>query len=473
MTTPVATSRSTYTGNAVTTVFSTGFYFLDEAHVVVKLTLSGGSEIVQTLGVHYTIAMPASVGAAGSVTMLTAPANASSLVIERTVPYTQETSFRTQGAFSPATHEDVNDYSRHVDQQLARRVSDLESAGAVGSVVAGNGLAFSGTTLHVGAGAGIQSNADTVEVLFGAVVNMVNVESDASTKDAGVANLAARIDHRHNAETEAPAAGSVAIGNSAGAGASIALARADHVHPVTAPAAPADVTKAAASAGVATTFARADHKHDVTTAAAIDLTDATNAEGAATTLARSNHTHAHGARGGGTLHAAATNAVAGFQSAADKASMEAIGTVAIKSHVHAYQAAAQSMPNGIHGTTAIFETEDYDADAEYDPATGIYTAKAAGYLLVEINYALASAVWTTPNAAALHLVRNRAGDIVEAMAYDIVDANITKPIYLHISKVVKVAIGDTVRALMGHSQGGAVNSLGVRASCSITIDRII
>ncbi len=62
----------------------------------------------------------------------------------------------------------------------------------------------------------------------------------------------------------------------------------------------------------------------LTTATAVEITDSTNAEGGAASFARSNHQHAHGNRGGGTLHAAATPSVAGFQSAADKTKLDGI-----------------------------------------------------------------------------------------------------------------------------------------------------
>jgi len=142
----------------------------------------------------------------------------------------------------------------------------------------------------------------------------------------GVAASFARSDHKHAIAAAAP--GTIAIGDAAAEGASTSFARADHSHALPVPAAPADVTKAAASAGAATTVARADHKHDVTTAAAIDLTDSTNAEGTATSLARSDHTHSHGVRGGGTLHAVATVAVAGFMAAADKSKVDGIASEA-------------------------------------------------------------------------------------------------------------------------------------------------
>lgn len=146
-----------------------------------------------------------------------------------------------------------------------------------------------------------------------------NVSKSAAV--AGAATGPARADHKHDIDTASPTA-AVDIGDAAAEGTATTLARSDHQHSVPAPAAPVNVTKAAAAAGTATTPARADHKHDITTAAAIDLTDATNAEGVATSLARSDHTHSHGARGGGTLHAVATQSVAGFQSAADKAKLD-------------------------------------------------------------------------------------------------------------------------------------------------------
>lgn len=225
----------------------------------------------------------------------------------------------------------------------------------------------------------------------------VNVTKAAASAGAGTG--ASRNDHKHDVTTDTPAAGAVAVGNTADEGASTSLSRADHKHSVAkgtpvdvgtanaagagtdfaagnhvhagltrgaadfnsfsakgTPAAsdllliedsaaanakkkitvsslgiaplsstaPVDVTKAAANAGAATESAKQDHKHDVSTAAAVELTDSTNAEGAATSLARSNHTHAHGNRGGGTLHPAATGAVNGFMTAADKTKLDTV-----------------------------------------------------------------------------------------------------------------------------------------------------
>lgn len=268
MTVPVDQSDVSYAGNGVTTAFPTVFRFNNNSECVVKLTLSGGATLIKTEGVDYTVA-GAGLDAGGTVTFLVAPPALSVVLLERTVPFTQATNFRTYGPFSPAVHEAAYDKLTFEAQQLDRRTKALESAGAAGSVVAGNGLAFAGDTL--------------------------------------------------NAQYAAPVAGAVLATNAAAsAGALTTLSRSDHIHQVLA-AAPVSVTKAANAIGAAATFARSDHKHDITTAAAVTLTDATNAEGSASTLARSDHTHSHGALTTGNLHAAATTSVNGFMSAGDKA----------------------------------------------------------------------------------------------------------------------------------------------------------
>lgn len=129
----------------------------------------------------------------------------------------------------------------------------------LGQITAGDGLAKTGNTLDVGAGAGVIVNADDVEVEYGLVGELSPIEPD-----------------------DAAAAGSV--------------------------------DKAA----------RVDHTHAVAADAAVELTDSTNAEGASTAFSRADHTHAHGSRGGGTLHAAATGATAGFMSAADKSKLDTL-----------------------------------------------------------------------------------------------------------------------------------------------------
>lgn len=119
----------------MTVVFSSGFYFLVASSLVVKLTPAAtGIEETLVLGVDYLVTLPASSGANGSVTLVVPPAASDDLVIERTVPIVQATTFRLQGSFSPAIHEDAFDYRTFVDQQLERRIAALEALASLTSI---------------------------------------------------------------------------------------------------------------------------------------------------------------------------------------------------------------------------------------------------------------------------------------------------------------------------------------------------
>ena len=106
-------------------------------------------------------------------------------------------------------------------------------------------------------------------------------------------------------------------------GVSTEAARADHKHDATTAAAVAATVGQANAEGTGTTLARSTHTHAHAVGTPVGITDTTNAAGSAVTFVRSDHTHAHGNRGGGSLHANATNSVAGFMSAADKAKLDA------------------------------------------------------------------------------------------------------------------------------------------------------
>lgn len=196
------------------------------------------------------------------------------------------------------------------------------TAGEVTSTQAATGGSTADVAAGDAAGEGTSSNLaredheHAVDVTNG-VISTVNA-GDAAVEGSGTG--ISRRDHQH--AVASAIVGAILIGDTAAEGSASNLARSDHTHSLAAPAVPADVTKAAAAAGSATGPARADHKHDITTAATIELAEA-NAEGSATTLARSDHTHDHGNRSGGALHAAATGAVNGFMSAADKTKLDA------------------------------------------------------------------------------------------------------------------------------------------------------
>jgi hypothetical protein len=315
------TSETEYTGDGGTTRFPTVFRFLDQADLVVTVTpAGGGAPVVQTLGIHYTVD-GVGADAGGNVNFIAAPAVGDLVTVERNTPIVQDIHFALQGDFFPETHEEAFDQGTMIDQELERRVTALENSGTTNNAVAGNGLAVAGSTWNVGAGAGIQSNADDIAVVYGVAVNVANVSKAAAA--AGVRNEAARIDHKHDITTAAP--GDILIGDGAVEGVSGALARADHQHQLAAPgAAPPAVSGAAGAEGASGLPARADHTHQVTMGGAPPAIAAVGAAGASNSSSRSDHTHAHGAQalGDGTNHAVATNAFAGFMSAADKSKLD-------------------------------------------------------------------------------------------------------------------------------------------------------
>lgn len=315
----IETHRVSFTGDAVRTEFPTLFKFFASSDLVVTIQENGSElAVTQSLGTHYTVT-GAGEDAGGDVTFLSAPPADSIIVIKSDIPYTQPTSFRTAGTFSPATHENQFDKVVRMAQQLDGRVTDLEAGEASPDAEAGAGLVVNGSTWDIGVGDGIVANDDDIEIDFYGSTPATLVPDGAGTD--GSSAQVSRGDHNHPIACAAPSA--LAIGNTASEGVSTSFARADHQHALTA-GTPVNVTKAANSEGVATTFARSDHKHDITTAAPSSIGTA-NSEGSASTVARSDHVHNHGAQTDGTHHAVATSSTAGFMSAADKTKLDLMG----------------------------------------------------------------------------------------------------------------------------------------------------
>lgn len=164
------------------------------------------------------------------------------------------------------------------------------------------------------------ARADHIHALNMAPVGDITEVNAGDTADPGTSNNIARGDHQHSVATGTPSTLTPEQGNSEGT--STNLARADHVHDIPAGTPVTQIPDSANAEGNSASFARANHVHNIPAATAIELTDSTNSEGAAASFARSNHTHAHGDRGGGSLHAAATTSVSGFMSSADKTKLD-------------------------------------------------------------------------------------------------------------------------------------------------------
>lgn len=82
----------------------------------------------------------------------------------------------------------------------------------------------------------------------------------------------------------------------------------------------------------------------------------TNAEGTATSGARSDHVHAHDDQAGGSLHALATEAVAGFMSSADKTKLDVISTAKIYANTLLATAFSAGSPGSPQRAAVTFTT---------------------------------------------------------------------------------------------------------------------
>lgn len=119
----------------------------------------------------------------------------------------------------------------------------------------------------------------------------------------------------------------------------------------------------------------------ITTAQASEITDSTNSEGNANSLARSNHGHAHGNRGGGSLHAAATTSVAGFLSSTDKTKLDGVASGATNTPLGS--ATPQPIGTATTGVSSNASHEDHvhAHGSQTDPAHhAVATTSVAGFM---------------------------------------------------------------------------------------------
>lgn len=103
------TTRISYTGNGVTTVFTYPFKIHGSSHLAVYVN-----------GVLVTNYSVAGVGndAGGSITFTPAPANGAAIIILRNAPVVQADNYVDHDALPAETLEDSLDYARMIDQQL-------------------------------------------------------------------------------------------------------------------------------------------------------------------------------------------------------------------------------------------------------------------------------------------------------------------------------------------------------------------
>lgn len=119
-TVPSDASRISYVGNGSTQVFPIPFVFFDNTDLqVISVNDTTAVETTKVLTTDYTVS--GGNGATGSVTMLTAPATGTTLVIQREVPYTQEIDYEPNDGFPAGVNEEGLDRATMQVQQVRRR----------------------------------------------------------------------------------------------------------------------------------------------------------------------------------------------------------------------------------------------------------------------------------------------------------------------------------------------------------------
>jgi hypothetical protein len=119
-TVPSDASRVAYAGNGSTTVFAVPYVFFDDTDLeVISVNDTTAVETTKVLTTDYSVTGGA--GSTGSVTMTTAPATGTTLVIQREIPYTQEIDYEQNDGFPAAVNEEGLDRNTMLAQQVRRR----------------------------------------------------------------------------------------------------------------------------------------------------------------------------------------------------------------------------------------------------------------------------------------------------------------------------------------------------------------
>jgi hypothetical protein len=112
------TNKQQHTANGSTTAFSFPYKFNVNSDLVVVLTnLTTGVSTTQVIVTDYAVS-GAGNPAGGTVTFVTAPANALRVTITREVPYTQEVDYQPDDDFPAEVHEAALDKLTMIGQQL-------------------------------------------------------------------------------------------------------------------------------------------------------------------------------------------------------------------------------------------------------------------------------------------------------------------------------------------------------------------
>ena len=149
---PVSTSYAplTYAGNGSTVALPVTFEFHQPSHLVVTRINADASETVLTLGTDYTVSQSA-IGAAGTVTLVTAAVAGTSTRIDRRTPKTQPDTLQNQGLLTASALERIVNRTTMQMQELDARVPEFDLEPLAPLVVSADGTRIeSGSTIGTG-----------------------------------------------------------------------------------------------------------------------------------------------------------------------------------------------------------------------------------------------------------------------------------------------------------------------------------
>lgn len=133
--------------------------------------------------------------------------------------------------------------------------------------------------------------------------------------------------------------------------------------------------------------------------------------------------------------------------------LEALETV--MDHVKASTDAGQSIPSDGAYHTVVFEDEEYDTDAEYVAATGVFTAKRAGCLHATSAILMAASVgWAETESLILAIYKN--GGAQQKCYKTGMPAGFAIYANAQVDSTVLLAIGDTVTIRVRQNSGAAL-----------------
>lgn len=225
MTVSNTNDRQYYTGDGANVNFPFTFPFFSNDEIYVWLVAADGTLTAQTETTNYTLSGAGSPTPGGQVTMIVAPPLTYQLLVQRILPFIQDTSIRNQEDFYPEVHEDVFDKLVMLLQQV-----NNSQAGALSSLSRALRVALTDPAIPVlpnvasrqGKYLSFDSSGNPVAVtpavgsVDALVATLISTGGAAFIGSTGGISVQAALNNRITAATIGSAAGASIVGTSRG-----------------------------------------------------------------------------------------------------------------------------------------------------------------------------------------------------------------------------------------------------------------